>query len=59
VLLLSGLFLSRGFTIVLKRFGKPGENKNHILNRLNQTSWIYVGLMLVMLWLMVQKPVLW
>ncbi|QUW22826.1 hypothetical protein JSQ81_04380 [Sporosarcina sp. Marseille-Q4063] len=59
VMLLSGLFLSRGFTFVLRRFHRPGENKNKILHRLNQTSWIYIGLMLIMLWLMVQKPVLW
>ena len=59
VLLLSGLFLSRGFTIILRRFNRPGEDKNHILYRLNQTSWIYIGLMIVMLWLMIQKPMMW
>ncbi|MBD7984466.1 hypothetical protein H9649_07735 [Sporosarcina sp. Sa2YVA2] len=59
VLLLSGFFLSTGFTKVLKKFHLPGSNKNEILAKLNQTSWIYIGLMLVMLWLMVQKPILW
>ncbi|WP_438311745.1 hypothetical protein [Sporosarcina sp. FA9] len=59
VLLLSGVFLSRGFTIVLRRFHDPGVDKNTILNRLNKTSWIYIFLMLIMLWLMVQKPILW
>lgn len=59
VLLLSGVFLSTGFTKVLKKFHLPGSNKNEILAKLNQTSWIYIGLMLVMLWLMVQKPMLW
>lgn len=59
ILLLSGVFLSRGFTIVLRRFHNPGIDKNTILNRLNTTSWIYIFLMLIMLWLMVQKPILW
>lgn len=59
ILLLSGVFLSRGFTIVLRRFHNPGMDKNTILNRLNTTSWIYIFLMLIMLWLMVQKPILW
>lgn len=59
VLLLSGFFLSTGFTKVLKKFHLPDSNKVEILAKLNQTSWIYIGLMLIMLWLMVQKPVLW
>ncbi|WOV88500.1 hypothetical protein QWT69_05120 [Sporosarcina oncorhynchi] len=59
VLLLSGFFLSTGFTKVLKKSHLPDSNKVEILAKLNQTSWIYIGLMLIMLWLMVQKPVLW
>lgn len=59
VMLLSGVFLAKGFTIVLRRFKDPNADKNKILNRLNTTSWIYIGLMLIMLWLMVQKPMLW
>jgi uncharacterized membrane protein len=59
VLLVSGVFLSKGFSVVLRRFNVEGFSKTDILNRLNTTSWIYIGLMLVMLWLMVQKPILW
>jgi hypothetical protein len=59
VMLLSGVFLAKGFTVVLRRFKNPDADKNKILNRLNTTSWIYIGLMLIMLWLMVQKPMLW
>ena len=55
----SGVFLATGFTRVLKRFYVPDVNKKELLNRLNQTSWIYIGLMIVMLWLMVQKPIFW
>jgi len=59
VMLLSGVFLAKGFTIVLRKFKNPDADKNKILNRLNITSWIYIGLLLIMLWLMVQKPMLW
>lgn len=55
----SGVFLATGFTRVLKTFYVPGVNKQELLNRLNQTSWVYIGLMIVMLWLMVQKPIFW
>ena len=59
VMAISAVFLAKGFTIVLKKFNSPGEDKNKILNRLNKTSWQYIGLMLCMLWLMVVKPILW
>lgn len=59
VLLLSGVFLSRGFTIVLRRFHNLDADKTDILKRLMITSWVYLGLMLIMLWLMVQKPMFW
>ena len=59
VLAISGFFLATGFTRVLRTFNIPGINKNELLDRLNRTSWLYIGLMLVMLWLMVQKPNFW
>ncbi|MBE1554283.1 hypothetical protein [Sporosarcina limicola] len=59
VMLLSAVFLAKGFTFVLRRFHDPKQDKNAILNSLNRTSWIYIGLMLIMLWLMVQKPMFW
>lgn len=59
VMLLSGVFLAKGFTVVLRKFKNPNADKNKILDRLNTTSWIYIALMLIMLWLMVQKPMLW
>ncbi|MHA6259726.1 hypothetical protein ACXYMX_07380 [Sporosarcina sp. CAU 1771] len=55
----SAFFLSTGFTRVLRKFHLPGMSKNDALNLLNRTSWIYIGLMLVMLWLMVEKPMFW
>lgn len=59
VLAISGFFLATGFTRVLRTFNIVGINKNELLDRLNRTSWLYIGLMLVMLWLMVQKPNFW
>ena len=59
ILLLSGVFLSRGFTLVLRKFHNPDADKNEMLIRLNKTAWTYILLMLIMLWLMVQKPMLW
>ena len=56
---ISAFFLATGFTRVLRIFDMPGINKYELLNRLNWTSWLYIGLMLVMLWLMVQKPTFW
>lgn len=59
VLLLSAVYISRGFTQVLRNFNKPGIDKNNIIRRLGQTAWTYIGLMLIILWLMVQKPMIW
>ena len=56
---LSAVFLATGFTRVLRVFNNPGTSKHKMLNRLNRTSWIYIGLMIIMLWLMVLKPNFW
>lgn len=56
---LSGVFLATAFTRVLRRFNEPGLDKLSILSRLKRTVWIYIGLMFIMLWLMVQKPGFW
>lgn len=56
---ISGVFLATAFTRVLRRFNEPGLDKLYILYRLKRTTWIYIGLMFIMLWLMVQKPSFW
>lgn len=56
---LSGVFLATAFTRVLRRFDEPGLDKLSVLSRLKRTVWIYIGLMFIMLWLMVQKPEFW
>lgn len=57
IMLLSVVFLAKGFTSVLKTYGQA--DKTETLKRLNRTSWLYIGLLLIILWLMVQKPILW
>ncbi|PID15369.1 hypothetical protein CSV63_06165 [Sporosarcina sp. P34] len=59
VMLLSGFFLATGFSSVLKRFHESGNDKETVVNKLQRTAWIYIGLLMVMLWLMVQKPAVW
>lgn len=56
---ISGVFLATAFTRVLRRFHEPGLDKHGVLARLKRTTWIYIGLMFIMLWLMVQKPGFW
>lgn len=56
---ISGVFLATAFTRVLRRFHETGLDKLYILYRLKRTTWIYIGLMMIMLWLMVQKPMFW
>lgn len=55
----SGVFLATGFTRVIRRFHEPGLDKLWVLQKLKRTTWIYIGLMILMLWLMVQKPMFW
>lgn len=59
VMLLSGFFLATGFSSVLKRFHESSNDREAVVNKLQRTAWIYIGLLMVMLWLMVQKPAVW
>lgn len=59
VMLVSAFFLATGFSSVLKKFHESGNDREAVLNKLQRTAWIYIGLLLVMLWLMVQKPAVW
>lgn len=56
---LSGVFLATGFTRVIRRFQEPEMDKLFVLQKLKRTTWVYIGLMLLMLWLMIQKPMFW
>lgn len=45
----SGVFLATGFTRVIRNFDTANIQKELVLNHLKRTTWIYIGLMLVML----------
>ncbi|PSL40298.1 hypothetical protein B0H99_10575 [Planomicrobium soli] len=52
-------FLARAFTPVLRKFDEPEANQAALIKKLNQSLWIYIFLLLLMLWFMVDKPMLW
>ncbi|REB06475.1 DUF2269 family protein [Sporosarcina sp. BI001-red] len=59
IMMLSIVFLASGFSVVLERFPKEPENREELLKKLLNTSWRYIGLLLIMLYLMVAKPSFW
>lgn len=59
VLIISALFLATGFSNVLTKMNGVNSEKEVLVKKLYRTAWIYVGLMFILLWLMVAKPVLW
>ncbi len=59
IMMLSIVFLASGFSVVLNRFPKEPENREDLLKKLLNTSWRYIGLLLIMLYLMVAKPSFW
>ncbi|WP_432352388.1 hypothetical protein [Sporosarcina sp. A2] len=59
LMMLSIVFLASGFSTVLNRFPKEPENRDILLKKLKNTSWRYIGLLVIMLYLMVVKPSFW
>jgi hypothetical protein len=59
VMFLSIFFLARAFSPTLKKFEVEGQDKNKLSVKLKRTLWNYILLLLMMLWFMVVKPVLW
>ncbi|WP_040286128.1 DUF2269 family protein [Sporosarcina koreensis] len=59
VMMLSIVFLARGFSKVLSRFPDEPENRDSLLRTLKETAWRYILLLLIMLYLMVAKPSFW
>lgn len=53
------VFLARGFKPTIKTFGTADFNKQFFIKKLRKATWQYIFLLLVMLWMMVAKPVLW
>ena len=53
------VFLARAFKPTLKTFGTNEFQKEFFIRKLRKATWQYILILLVMLWLMVAKPVLW
>ena len=52
-------FLARAFSPVLKKFGDPAADQTALAAKLARSLWVYIVLLLLMLWFMVDKPMLW
>lgn len=59
VMFSSVFFLARAFTPVLKKFAEPEADQSALAEKLKRSLWIYIMLLLLMLWFMVDKPTLW
>jgi hypothetical protein len=55
----SVFFLARAFSPVLKKWTEPNSDKLFLAKKLTKSVWIYIFLLILMLWFMVTKPVLW
>jgi len=53
------VFLARAFKPTLKTYGTQDFQKEIFVKKLGKATWQYIFILLVMLWLMVAKPVLW
>lgn len=52
-------FLARGFTPNLRKLNEENPDKELLTKKLTRTTWLYLGLLMAMLWLMVTKPMFW
>ncbi|WP_223554681.1 MULTISPECIES: hypothetical protein [Lysinibacillus] len=59
VLLASIVFLARAFKPTLRTFNTHAYDQQKFASLLHKKAWMYILLLLIMLWLMVAKPVLW
>ncbi|HHY73777.1 MAG TPA: DUF2269 family protein [Bacillus bacterium] len=59
IMLCSGYFLARAFSPTVRKFNDPNQDKEKSVRTLYRSTWIYIILLLLMLWFMVAKPVLW
>jgi len=53
------VFLARAFKPVLRKFEEPHTDRRALIKKLQRSLWVYIGILLAMLWLMVAKPELW
>jgi uncharacterized membrane protein len=59
VMISSIFFLARAFTPVLRKFGETNADQAALVKKLNRSLWIYIFLLVLMLWFMVDKPMFW
>lgn len=59
VMFSSVLFLARAFSPMLRKFSEPDADQAALAGKLKRSLWIYIMLLLLMLWFMVDKPTLW
>lgn len=52
-------FLARAFSPVLNQFDDSNSDKLKLVKKLHRSLWIYLFLLMLMLWFMVTKPVIW
>ncbi|WP_198508503.1 hypothetical protein [Bacillus xiapuensis] len=55
----SVFFLARAFSPTLKKWNEPDSDKKKLADKLHQSVWIYILLLMLMLWFMVAKPIMW
>ncbi|OGX68622.1 MAG: hypothetical protein A2189_05660 [Paenibacillus sp. RIFOXYA1_FULL_44_5] len=59
ILLLSLFFLARAFSPTLKKLRVPHQNREELVRRIFRSLLIYLFVMLLTMWLMVDKPTFW
>ncbi|MCH4828003.1 hypothetical protein [Planococcus halocryophilus] len=59
VMVASVFFLARAFTPTLRKFNDEKFNHLTLVKKLNRSLWIYIFLLVLMMWFMVDKPMLW
>lgn len=53
------VFLASAFKPTIRTFNTPAYHQQQFVLLLHRKAWMYIVLLLIMLWLMVAKPVLW
>ncbi|WP_204524908.1 hypothetical protein [Priestia abyssalis] len=59
ILVSSLFFLARAFSPTIRKIEEHSQKKEAAVRTLHRAIWMYLFLLMVMLWLMVAKPVLW
>lgn len=59
IMLSSGYFIVRAFSPTVRKFNDPNQDKDRSIKTLYRSTWAYIILLLLMLWFMVAKPMVW